>query len=147
MDFIAALYDVPAEKMPALRAEEERRRSTRLRAISGMTTAIALCLAALSVALFISQSLARRESRLAAAQSRLAAEQSRLAVARQLAAESMALRLQNSGEIGVSALLALESYRRQPTAEGERALRAASGLLIRRTEAVKIGDIWGEDLV
>jgi WD40 repeat protein len=147
MDFIAALYDVPAEKMPALRAEEVRRRSTRLRAISGMAIAIALCLAALSVALLISRSVARRESRLAAEQSRLAAAQSRLATARQLAAESMVLRLQNPGEIGASALLALESYRRQPTAEGERALRAAAGLLIRRTGAVKIGDIGGGDLV
>lgn len=147
VDFIATLHGVPDQRMPILRAEEAQRRSTRFRAVTAAATIIAVSFAALAVAALVSRGAARRAEGRATEQSRVAVEQSRLAVARQLAAESTLLRLQSPGQAGSSALLAIESYRRQPTAEGERALRAAAGLLVERVGSMAMTVGAGDDLV
>lgn len=124
LTFIATLHDLPPERMPELRAEEARRRAASLRRIAAGAGGVAVAMAGLAGWALVSRSRART----AEAE---AVRQQRVAVARSLAAESSLLRLQEDSGIETSVLLAIESYRRMATIEGEQALRGAAALLVK----------------
>jgi WD40 repeat protein len=128
LKFIAALYEIPAARMPELRAEQQKRRSARLRWLASGALVLAAVMTGLAAFALLSQQRAQRsEAR--------AVEARRIAVARQLAAESSVTRLEVGSEIEQSVLLAIQSYRREPTPEGEQALRASTSLILPRLAA------------
>ena len=127
-EIAAPLHGRPKDEISG--EDVRQRRRARQLAWSG-----AIALSILTVASVIAAWFAVEQMSVATEQRNAATEQSQVALARQLAAQSVAVRAQFADRLPLATLLALQSTRLRPSFEGNQALRAALTLLPRQTDS------------
>lgn len=113
----ATLYDVPPEKMPVLRQEEERRKRRTAWAVAFVSVILLGIVSSLAFAWLHQRNVARQERD--------------IAIARQLAAQASLVLKDNPGDIERSVLLAVESMRHSPLFENDAAIREGLRLFLK----------------
>ena len=111
-----------------------------------LTRSAIVALSVLTISSIMAAGVAVRERDIAEAQRARAVQENRVATARQLAAQSKSIMARYADQLPLAVLLALESARIQPTAEGSQALHDTLALLprpvfsypVRRTDAKRV---------